>query len=99
MTTALVGTPNGSSDTFGVHVRCLSGSSAGAFDHCVVTGYANESKTAGKQTATAVLNADLDRFDGRLNSRYKLATVYMKDKAQAIITGVGIEAYPKSKAR
>jgi len=99
VTTSLVGTPNGSSDTFGVHVRCLSGSDASAFNYCVVTGYANESKTTGKQAATAILNADLDKFDGRLNCRYKLATVYMKDKAQAIVAGVGIEAYPMSKAR
>lgn len=95
--TGIVGRPEGSSDAVGVHINAANGSDASAFSACTLYGYANESMTTGQQTATATLNSDLDRFDGRISSRFRMARLTLGDNKTCILSGVGIESKPIGK--
>ena len=97
MDTGIVGRPEGSSDAIGVHVAAANGSDATVFGSCVLYGYANETMTTGAQTATATVNTELDRFDGRLSSRFRMARLTGANGKVGIVSGVGIESKPFGK--
>lgn len=98
ITTAVEGDPQKSSDALRIYVRCLYGSDSAPFSGGTIYGYANEQRTVGSQTATCVLNAELDCFDGRLSAKYKMVTLVGDRAKSCILAGVGID-YPLMSAR
>jgi hypothetical protein len=98
VSTAAQGTPERSTDAMRVYARCLPGSDAAPFSACTLYGYVNESRSLGTQTATCVLNAELDSFDGRLSTRFKLANLVGTRNKWCLLAGIGIE-YPQTGGR
>ena len=62
----------------------------------VATGSAKR-KWSAAQTATATVNTELDRFDGRLSSRFRMARLTGANGKVGIVSGVGIESKPFGK--
>ncbi len=96
-TTGLAGSGEGSSTITGLQYRIVSGSSASPFASCTFNGYASETMLTNAQTATATVNTDLERFDGRLSSRYLSATVTGTVDKTCILAGFGLEVPPRAK--
>ena len=97
LTTGLVGDDNGSTTITGLHYRIVEPSETVPFASCTFNGYASETKLTNVQTATAVVNADLERFDGLQSARYHSATITGTVGKKCVLAGFGFDQAPSAK--
>lgn len=97
LTTGLAGSTEGSSTVTGVQYRIVAGSETVPFASCTLTGYVSETLLTGAQSATATVNAELERFDGMQSSRLHRAALTGTVGKTCILAGIGIEFAPPAK--
>lgn len=97
LTTGLVGDDNGSTTVTGLHYRIVAPSETVPFASCTFNGYASETKLTGAQSATATVNADLERFDGLQSARYHSATITGTVGKKCVLAGFGFDQAPSAK--
>jgi hypothetical protein len=75
----------------------VEGSSAAPFASCTFYGYASETLLTNEQTATAAVNADLERFDGTHDSRFHKAVITGTVDKTCVLAGFGFETALRAK--
>jgi hypothetical protein len=96
-TTGLAGDRQGSTTLTGLEYRIVYGSDAAPFTSCTLEGYNSETLLTGSMSATATVNTDLERFDGKQSAKFHRAIVTGTVDKTCVLAGIGLEVQPRAK--